>query len=241
MASKAAVATGVLQWLFRVLNCKTGQEVSLANVLKSKFIGLYFTASWCPPCHAFIPILSLGYQKIREVHGNQAFEIVAIPLDTEEAHWSRHMDRMPWLALPLNQRECVVRLFTWFGVAEAPRLVIVDSMGEVICENARGGIGFGYGLDPLEAYENFLKVTDDKNGDEPDGAGEDDMENQKEQKDSKEQKEQKEQKDEEKQEKEKKDKKDKKEKDKKAKKEPKDQREQESEQNDEKKPAVLPD
>ena len=80
-----------------------------------------------------------------------------VPLDVDEMLWQLHMAKMPWLAIPLKSREVVVKLFTAHCITEAPRLIIIDAQGTLVCENARGGEGFGFGCDPLKAYEKLVK------------------------------------------------------------------------------------
>mmetsp|Transcript_9775 Transcript_9775/g.18154 ORF Transcript_9775/g.18154 Transcript_9775/m.18154 type:complete len:182 (-) Transcript_9775:182-727(-) len=145
-----------LVWLQTLLRCDTGDPVG-PEVLGSSLICLYFSASWCPPCHYFAPILAQAYKQIRETHGPNSFEVILIPLDTDENMWQLHMAKMPWFSIPLRKREAIVKLFTTFSVVEAPRLVVLDSIGSVICENARGGEGFGFGCNPLRAYDKLME------------------------------------------------------------------------------------
>ena len=49
------------------------------DVLKGKYIGLYFSASWCPPCQRFSPILCETYRKIKAKRDD--FEFIFISSD----------------------------------------------------------------------------------------------------------------------------------------------------------------
>mmetsp|Transcript_65233 Transcript_65233/g.142075 ORF Transcript_65233/g.142075 Transcript_65233/m.142075 type:complete len:166 (-) Transcript_65233:134-631(-) len=146
----------VLPWLRVLSRCPTGREVQGASILGNTLIGLYFSASWSPPCRSFTPILMEAYQTIREQHGTRSFEVVLVPLDTSEDEWRQYTARMPWLTVPLSCREAIIRLFFQFNVSEAPRLVLLNGTGDVVCLNARGGKGFGFGCDPLKAYDRFV-------------------------------------------------------------------------------------
>mmetsp|Transcript_449 Transcript_449/g.892 ORF Transcript_449/g.892 Transcript_449/m.892 type:complete len:190 (+) Transcript_449:35-604(+) len=144
-------------WFQNLIRCEDGSEMP-ATELSNTLIGLYFSASWCPPCQYFVHILAQGYRAIREVHGPQAFEVILVPLDVDEKLWELHMSKMPWLSIPLKNREVIVKLFTAHCITEAPRLMILDSQGTTVVENARGGDhGFGFGLDPLHAYEKLIE------------------------------------------------------------------------------------
>jgi nucleoredoxin len=51
-----------------------------ANALQGKVVLLYFSASWCGPCHQFTPILKDFYDEVQaEAGGN--LEIVYVPGD----------------------------------------------------------------------------------------------------------------------------------------------------------------
>lgn len=132
-------------------------------------IGLYFSASWCPPCQYFVPILAQGYKLIRETYGRESFEVILVPLDVDEMLWQLHVAKMPWLTIPLRSREVVVKLFTAHCITSAPRLIIIDAAGTLVCEDARGGEGFGFGCDPLKAYERLVAQA---KGQREGGAGE---------------------------------------------------------------------
>ena len=72
-----------------------GDKVSAA-VLEGKFVGLYFSASWCGPCRAFTPSLI----KFREAHKND-FEVILVGADGSPKAQANYMKKykMPWLAL----------------------------------------------------------------------------------------------------------------------------------------------
>merc|ERR1712113_948745 len=99
-------------------------------------------------------------------HGDGAFEVVLVPLDTVEADWRSYMQSMPWLSLPLECRDPIVRLFLHFSISEAPRLIIIDPAGSVVSSNARGGKGFGFGCDPLQAYRHLIKALEQREEDD---------------------------------------------------------------------------
>ena len=73
-----------------------------AAALEGKFIGLYFSASWCGPCRAFTPSLV----KFREAHKSQ-FEVILVGADGSPKAQANYMKKykMPWLALTNRSRE----------------------------------------------------------------------------------------------------------------------------------------
>merc|ERR1712176_120681 len=110
----AGGAASVIGWLKHLVNCQTGEPTSGASILKNQFIGIYFSASWCPPCREFTTIMKDSYKQIRSKYGDSSFEIVLAPLDTNETDWVEYRKGMPWYSLNLAKREQIVRLFLHF-------------------------------------------------------------------------------------------------------------------------------
>ncbi len=121
----------------KLVNTK-GQRVSPAT-LTGKRIGLYFSASWCPPCHAFTPVLVKAYNEMQAA--GKPFEVVLICLDRNEADMRRYMDefKMPWLAIPFGDKVGNV-LQTKCQVNGIPALIIVDDSGQTITADGRSHI-----------------------------------------------------------------------------------------------------
>lgn len=121
----------------KLVNAK-GHRVSPAT-LAGKKIGLYFSASWCPPCHAFTPVLVKAYNEMRAA--DKPFEVVLICLDRSEADMRRYMDEfdMPWLAIPFGEKAGNA-LQSKFRVNGIPTLIIVDDAGQTIAADGRGQI-----------------------------------------------------------------------------------------------------
>lgn len=95
-----------------------------------RFVLLYFSASWCPPCHLFTPELRAWYLKVRPKHPE--FEVVLGSLDREWAAMEDYVKqtKMPWpiLAWPQIAGSPVEKLLP----REVPYLVLVDDEGMVL-------------------------------------------------------------------------------------------------------------
>lgn len=81
-------------------------------------VGLYFSASWCPPCATFTPILIERYNKIREA--GKKFDIVFVSSDEDENDFNGYYEKMPWLALPFNTEKNNDELSENLGVFAIP-------------------------------------------------------------------------------------------------------------------------
>jgi len=107
-------------------NKKTFQEVSKNR----DAIGLYFSASWCGPCHRFTPILSECYKALKESDGaakrNQRFEVIFLSSDRDANSFEKYYHEMPWTALSFDRQDLKTQLETRYKVEGIPTLVIVD-------------------------------------------------------------------------------------------------------------------
>ncbi|CCW67388.1 unnamed protein product [Phytomonas sp. Hart1] len=98
--------------------------------ISSKYILLYFSASWCPPCRGFTPILADFYNKL---HKEKNFEVVFVSWDEEEEDHTKYYEKMPWLAIPFEQSDTVKLLANRYSVESIPTLIAIEAeTGNVI-------------------------------------------------------------------------------------------------------------
>eukprot|EP00927_Polykrikos_kofoidii_P067927 TRINITY_DN63352_c0_g1_i1.p1 TRINITY_DN63352_c0_g1~~TRINITY_DN63352_c0_g1_i1.p1 ORF type:complete len:230 (-),score=38.92 TRINITY_DN63352_c0_g1_i1:34-723(-) len=133
-------------------------SVAVERVLGHGLVGIYFSASWCPPCRQFTTLLSEAWHQIRQTYGDQSFEVVLVPRDNTSSAAETYATGMPWLMVPFGNESGFV-LKRMFTVTHLPRLVVIDKDGHVISENARGGQFFGFGCDPLNAFRSLLAAA----------------------------------------------------------------------------------
>lgn len=100
--------------------------------LKGKKVGLYFSASWCGPCHRFTPNLVEVYN---ELLPKNDFEVVFISADEDSESFDEYFAKMPWLAVPFSDSETRDHLDELFSVRGIPHLVIVDENGKVMTDS----------------------------------------------------------------------------------------------------------
>lgn len=99
----------------------TGPEVKEAP----KYVALYFSAHWCPPCRMFTPKLVEWYKGFKPKHPN--FELVFVSADQDEDAMKEYMKStgMPWPAVKYDQRED--KVFGALASDGIPYLVLVDA------------------------------------------------------------------------------------------------------------------
>ncbi|KAI9205742.1 thioredoxin-like-domain-containing protein [Polychytrium aggregatum] len=130
------------------------KTVSTQEALAGKYIGLYFSAHWCPPCKMFTPRLAEYYNSM--VAKGTPFEIVFVSSDSDQKSFDEYFSQMPWLALPYENRDTKNALSRKYKVEGIPTLVILDEHGNSITKDARSkvmgdpeGLGFPYAPRPL--------------------------------------------------------------------------------------------
>jgi nucleoredoxin len=98
---------------------------------------LYFSASWCPPCQAFSPVLKDFYGLLQEAH---KFEIVYVSSDRTLGDFEEYYGIMPWLAIPMTRgapeiKKILSRLLQIRGI---PTLIVLDpKTGKFITNDAK--------------------------------------------------------------------------------------------------------
>lgn len=80
----------------KLLADRGNKTVDVAILDSVPVVALYFSATWCPPCRMFTPILAEAYSSIN--HGQKQLEIVFISADQSEEDFKAYYNTMPWLA-----------------------------------------------------------------------------------------------------------------------------------------------
>lgn len=111
-----------------------GTSVPVAYLSELKYVLLYFSAHWCPPCQRFTPKLVEFYKVLRNEHKD--VDIVYLSSDKSEAEFNQYFAKMPWLALPFDERNIKTKLSGKFKVEGIPTLLLLNSDGVVISKDA---------------------------------------------------------------------------------------------------------
>lgn len=116
---------------------KPDGSIVLRESLNGKYLALYFSAHWCPPCRQFTPVLASTYRAMKDA-GRDDFEFIFISSDNDEENFKEYHGEMPWLALPYARRDTAAALSSKFGVGGIPTLVTLDPSLEIVSRGARG-------------------------------------------------------------------------------------------------------
>ncbi|KAG1671015.1 hypothetical protein FOA52_014259 [Chlamydomonas sp. UWO 241] len=107
------------------------------TTLDGKYVGLYFSAHWCPPCRAFTPQLKEAYEALTKA--GKPFEIVFVSSDRSVGEFNDYYASMPWAAMAWDAKE-KAELSTRFSVAGIPTFVMLSPDGQVVSSNARSAV-----------------------------------------------------------------------------------------------------
>ncbi|XWS63667.1 hypothetical protein CRYUN_Cryun06bG0121100 [Craigia yunnanensis] len=131
---------------------KDGAKVQVSDLV-GKTVLLYFSAHWCPPCRFFTPKLVEVYRKIKAK--DEAFEVVFISSDKDQASFEEYYSGMPWLALPFGDARKPL-LSRKFKVQGIPMLIAIGPSGKTVTKETRNLIMI-HGADAYPFTEERLK------------------------------------------------------------------------------------
>eukprot|EP00592_Proboscia_alata_P024137 CAMPEP_0194450090 /NCGR_PEP_ID=MMETSP0176-20130528/130511_1 /TAXON_ID=216777 /ORGANISM="Proboscia alata, Strain PI-D3" /LENGTH=193 /DNA_ID=CAMNT_0039277307 /DNA_START=21 /DNA_END=602 /DNA_ORIENTATION=+ len=103
----------------QILGVKTsGNKTVEYSSLKDKYLMLYFSAHWCPPCQEFTPILSEAYTKLKSERDD--FELVFVSSDRDKSAFNDYFKEMTFCALPFEHRDTKAtgEVITFDGTSE---------------------------------------------------------------------------------------------------------------------------
>ena len=115
------------------------KKVGLETIQNVKNVGIYFSASWCPPCHKFTPKLAEAYKEVNKTA--KVLEIVFVSSDHKLDDYNEYRKIMPWIALPYESTEKKEFLSGYYKVEGIPTLVILNSNREIKCPDAYEDVG----------------------------------------------------------------------------------------------------
>lgn len=132
-AATALEESELAEWLDKNLVAVNGKKVARlgeSHLPQAEYIAIYYSASWCPPCRKFTPVLVDFYNEKRAKHDN--FELVYVSSDrAEEAQEKYMLDyKMPWPAVKFSKaKDKMAKQYSGSGI---PCLVLLDRQGNVL-------------------------------------------------------------------------------------------------------------
>ena len=113
----------------KILKNKNNILITQKNI-KKKILGLYFSASWCPPCQEFTSQLIKIYLQNQKKYN---FEIVLIPFrETNKINFERYFQKMPWLSISPENHTKITNLINKYKCTRIPTLIFINNQGKII-------------------------------------------------------------------------------------------------------------
>jgi len=107
-----------------------------AQLSGKKYLAIYFSASWCPPCRQFTPDLVSWYGNMKAFRDK--FEVILVCRDASKDDMRAYMqkDNMEWPAAKFDGiKRSPLNKFAGPGI---PCLVVVDEKGTVVFDSYEG-------------------------------------------------------------------------------------------------------
>uniref|UniRef100_A0A3B5MVW1 Nucleoredoxin n=1 Tax=Xiphophorus couchianus TaxID=32473 RepID=A0A3B5MVW1_9TELE len=114
---------------------RNNRQTADSSCLEGHYVGVYFSAHWCPPCRSLTRVLVESYRVVKE--SGHKFEIVFVSADRSEESFKQYFSEMPWLAVPYSDEARRSRLNRLYGIQGIPTLILLDAEGRVITRQGR--------------------------------------------------------------------------------------------------------
>jgi nucleoredoxin len=151
-AAGPSAHTKTVEGLSGSLMTKGGGAAEVSRLTGKKYLFIYFSAHWCPPCRKFTPKLVEFYNQNSK---NGDFEILFVSSDKNQEAMDGYMSetQMPWVGLKLGNARAK-QLKEQFGVSGIPCLVLLDENDTVLASSFSGKTYNG----PNVAVEKYLSL-----------------------------------------------------------------------------------
>ncbi|XP_035240974.1 nucleoredoxin-like isoform X4 [Anguilla anguilla] len=150
---------------------RSSGQTADSSSLEGSYVGVYFSAHWCPPCRSLTRVLAESYQTVKD--SGQKFEIVFVSADRSEDSFKQYFSEMPWVAVPYTDEGRRSRLNRLYGIQATPRSgaergqCCAPQRGAMLgAVRGRGrGARAGQGADPANRREDHGQIQGHGGGD----------------------------------------------------------------------------
>ena len=130
------------------------EAAGLEQLQGIKYVGLFFSADWCPPCKHMLQPLKNFYTDVNLEE--RTMEMILVSSDRSEQDWKKHHQSMPWMTLPYDDPRGN-KLREKYEILGVPALIILDAVtGFTVTEKARKDLG----KNVAEVYQSWAKLLE---------------------------------------------------------------------------------
>ena len=112
-----------------------GSVATLAALRDSRFVLVYCSASWCPPCRQFTPVLGAFYTSAA---ARLKASFVLVSNDRDEASFQAYFKHMPWDLALSPEDSAGQALMQRFGIRGIPSLMVFSASSGALL--TKGGV-----------------------------------------------------------------------------------------------------
>lgn len=141
-----------MAFLGKTLLCKPGMSIPNTLSFKTPLL-IYFSASWCPPCRGFTPVLTDFYNSVNSP--TKQCEIIFASLDQSDQEFKDYFSKMPWLAIQFEEKDLINKLARNYSVETIPSLVQINEKGDPVLLDCRSLVA-GKGVSALDSFKKAL-------------------------------------------------------------------------------------
>jgi nucleoredoxin len=114
------------------------EECNVDEFAGCKYVLLFFSAGWCPPCEQFLQVLKDFYNEVNI--DQKQIEVLYISSDRTEDDFKESYKRMPWLTVPFAN-PMHKNLIKKYDIVGVPIIFVLDAQtGFIITKKGRKDI-----------------------------------------------------------------------------------------------------
>jgi nucleoredoxin len=130
-------------------DAQTKPQPTLSVLVDYPLVALYFSASWCPPCRSFSPLLKEFYTTVNS--NSKQVAVVYVSSDHKFDEFVTYYESMPWYAIPPNATDVKNSLAQRMQITGIPALIVIESAtGKLVSMTARQQVQ-GVAKDPAKS------------------------------------------------------------------------------------------
>ena len=146
-ASESSSSDNPIQAVASSIVNQKGEAVQDIKLEEKDYVAIYYSASWCPPCRHFTPVLDKFYKE-HKTAGN--FEILLFGFDRSEDKMLDYLSHMSFNAIDFKKLDkSPLKNFCGRGI---PCLTVFDKSGKVVIDGRKV-----HAQQALQEFEKLLK------------------------------------------------------------------------------------